>query len=298
MKKIIILIIALSVGFLNLVCAEEESVKVSKSETSKYSIEVAVTGIPANQQTLYIPIELDSMVVDLDKVALDDIAAQNILPVAASSKDKVGPGIGLLKLDDKGLPNSLKLKVFLKPVEGGKTDVHVGKVANEPALPVKGAMIRNDVTVVIESGHELNVKEVENEGKKRLELNEKQLTLNIQREEQKAETIFIPLLFDNKVMDIDESFGHAIIAPGVSMKTFSAGSLHGGGAGVEVVLSDVAEKDLSVNVDLIPKGTGSANIIAAYPQDGHTKLITGPVVQITPQTLDVALSDVVDVEKN
>jgi hypothetical protein len=297
MKKLILMLLVILISQ-NFNLAYGEDISVSSSKKDKYSIEVSISGIPENQQTLYIPIELDSEVVDLDKVALDGVTGQNILPVAASSKDKVGPGIGLLKLDDKGLPETLKLKVFLKPVKDGATDFTVGKVAEDNVLPVKGAMIRDDVTVNIEGLSEVTVTETEKEGKKRLQLEDRQLTLNIEREEQKEETIFIPLLFDSKVVDVDESFGHSIVGPGISVKSFSAGSLHGEGSGVELVLSGAAEKDLSVTVDIIPKGVGLSNFIAAYPQEGRTKLIKGPVVEITPSTLNVALSDTVEIEEN
>lgn len=289
MRKIISLLLSvLLCNFINPLFAEDVSVE--KSQTDKYTIEISISNIPDNQQTLYIPVDIDSSVLDFDKVALDGIASQNILPVAASSKDKVGPGIGLLKLDDKGLPSSLKLKVYLKPVADGTTSISLGKVADTDALPVKGAKIRNDVKAVVDGESIVEVTEKQSEDKKKLSLNKSQLALNITRQVHQAETIFIPLIFDRKVFDIDETFGHAILAPGISAKSFSSGSLNSGGPGIEIVLGEAAEKDFSVTLDLAPKGLGTSQIVLGYPQEGHTAIITGPVVEISPSQINVAVA--------
>ena len=259
------------------------------SANKEYSIGIKVNNIPQGQQSLYVPLDIDTMVFDLEKVALDDLSAQNILAVTATSMDKVGPGIGILKLDEKGLPSSIDLKVFLKPISGGgETTILLGKVADEAVLPVKGAKIRSDVKASIVTNSEIEITSSDYKGKKKLTLNNSALTVHIERGTQKAETIFIPLVFDKNIVDIDESFGHAVVGPGIAAKTFGSGSLHGGGAGVEVVLTETAEKDFDVNVDLVARKEGSIKITAAYPQDGHTALIAGPVVEINPSTVSIA----------
>lgn len=291
MKKLFCLILVILFGaFANGVLAENE-VEVAKTQTGEYSIDISVSNIPENQQTLYIPIDIDANILDLDKVALEGISSQNILPVAASSKDKVGPGVGLLKLDDKGFPSKLQLKVYLKPVTDGSTNISVSMVADLDALPVKGAKIREDVKVALKTNVQIEVSETEEaEGKKRLNINERQLTLSVDRQGQQAETIFVPFLYDKKVFDIDETFGHSIIAPGISVKSFGSSSLHQGGPGVEIVLSETAEEDFDIPIDLLPKGVGQGELTLAYPQEGHTAILTGPVVQISPTKLSVALA--------
>ena len=289
MKKVILLILLIvSVNFVSALAEDKtESPKVDVS-SSEYSLEITISDIPKDQQTLFIPIKIDTMVLDFDKVVLDDVAAQNILAVASSSMDKVGPGIGLIKFDEAGLPSSLKLKVLLKSVGDGQTSVSLLKVADEPALLSKGTVINDLILVKILGSDELNISEKIEKDKKKLVLSENKLTLDIKRPAQQEETIFVPLIFDRNIFDLDETFGHAIIAPGISAKTFSSGSLHEGGPGVEIVLSAEADKDFTVDVDLIPRKAGKAKIVAAFPQKGHTALVRGPVVNISPGILTVA----------
>lgn len=255
---------------------------------SKYSLDITVKDIPKNQQTLFIPIKIDTMVLDIDKVGLEGLSSQNILAVTSSSKEKVGPGIGLLKLDDFGLPEELTLKVLLKEVGAGQTDISLSKVADEPVLLSKGAILDEQISVSISSNNEIEVSEKLEKGKKKLLLNEYKLTLNVQRPVQREETIFIPLIFDNSIIDLDETFGHAIVGPGIAAKSFSSGSLHEGGPGVEIQLSDVAEKDFTIDVDLVPRKSGQSKLSYATPQRGHTALVRGPIVNIYPTTISVA----------
>ena len=120
-------------------------------------------------------------------------------------------------------------------------------------------------------------------------MNPNKITLEIQRLVQKGETIFIPILFNNKIFDVDETFGHAIIGPGISAKSFSSYSLgeEAGGPGVEIVLTDVAEKDFTIDVDLVSKGIGKSKLSLALPQTTHTAIVTGPTVDIFPTTISV-----------
>lgn len=279
-------IVSLAIISLGLFFACEVIAKESLDKKEKdHVINLVVKDIPQNQQTLYIPLNIDVKVFDVDKVSLEGLSSQNILAVASTSKDKVGPGVGILKLDNKGLPSSLELKVFLKPVGSGKTDVTLNKVADEPALLARGAKIKADVKVSVESGSEIQVQEEEKEGKKKLRLSTPKLTLNIERQNTRPETIFIPIIFDKTVLDLDETFGHAIVAPGIALKSFSSGSLHEGGPGVEIVLSEASEKNFKIDVDLIAKGQGTSKVVAAYPQEGHTAVVKGPVVEINPSTI-------------
>lgn len=266
----------------------EETPKVKQKESSPYSIEVNVSGIPKGHRTLFIPIMIDAMILDFDKVALEGLQEQNILAVASTSKDKVGTGIGLLKLDENDIPGSLKLKVLLKRVGYGQTDVSLLKVAPEPALLTMGAVINDEVVVSVASDEEVEITEKLENNKKRLVLSQNKLTIDIKRQTQKEETIFIPISFNKEFVDLDETFGHAIFGPGVAAKSFSSASLHEGGPGVEIVLNDVADKDFTVDVDLIPKKTGKTKLTLAYPQRGHTALVTGPVVEITPKAINVS----------
>ena len=254
----------------------------------QYSVDITVKDIPQGQQTLFIPIQIDTMVLDFDKVALEGLAMKNILAVASSSKDKVGPGVGLIKLDESGLPDTITLKAILKPVAQGQTSVSVTKVANEPALPSKGLVINNGVTVSIKTPVDLQVTEKVEGTKKRLLLNEHKLTLDIQRQSQKEETIFIPVIFNKSVVDIDETFGHTIISQGVSMKSFNSGGLNEDGAGVELILSADAPKDFTVDLDLVAKKAGVSKLSIAFPQTGHSAIVSGPSVDIVPQTITVA----------
>ena len=286
MKKSVVVLLFL-VLFSNRAMSEDKSPTID-TKNSKYSIELNVTNIPKDRQTLFIPIQIDSMVLDLDKVSLEGLSALNILAVASTSKDKAGPGIGLLKLDDKGLPSKLSLKVFLKPVGNGQTDISLLKVADEPVLLAKGAQINKDVTVSISGTSDIGVTETVKDSKKKLEITNSKLTLNIQRQAQKTETIFIPIVFDKVVFDLDESFGHAIIAPGIAAKTFSSSSLSESGAGVEVILSETADKDFTLDLDLIPKKKGTSKISLALPQNGRTAIVKGPVVEIIPSNISVA----------
>lgn len=285
MKKSIVVLL-LIILFSNTALAEDKPIIDTKS--SKYFIEVKVTNIPKDRQTLFIPIQIDTMVLDFDKVALEGLSALNILAVASGSKDKAGPGVGLLKLDDRGLPAKLSLKVFLKPVSDGNTDISLFKVADEPVVLSKGAEFNKEVTVQVEAPNEITVNEATIEGKKKLQISENKLTLHIQRPAQKTETIFIPIVFDKTVLDLDESFGHAIISPGIAAKTFSSSSLSESGAGVEVILSEAALKDFTLDLDLIPKKQGTSKISLALPQNGRTAVVRGPVVEITPSNISVA----------
>ena len=300
MKKLLIMLI---VGILCLqsllVQAETKTIKAVKKEVTKqdlktptapqYSLELTIKDIPKGQQTLFIPIKLDTMIVDIDKVSLDGLTAANILAVASTSKDKDGTGIGLIKFDDNGLPETLKLNVSLTSVGNGISDVSLLMVADELALPSKGLVINNDVMINVKTKNEVGVTEKLEKGKKRLVLDQNKITLEIQRPAQKEETIFIPILFDNKIVEVDETFGHAIIAPGISAKSFSSSSLgeEAGGPGVEIVLSDVAEKDFTIDVDLLPKGLGKSKLSLALPQTSHTAIITGPKVDFFPTTISV-----------
>ena len=285
MKNLLSLLLVLVLfNSLNISFAKEK-VDVKKSE---YSIQVTIKDIPSGQQTLFVPIKIDSMILDFDKVALEDLSSQNILAVASSSKDKVGTGIGLLKLDTKGLPESLTFKVYLKPTGVGKTNISPVKIADEPTLLSKGAVLFDLTTVNIASKNEIEVFEKEEKSQKRLTLSEPKLTLNIQRPAQKEETIFIPIIFDKSVIDLDETFGHAVVGPGIAAKSFSSGSLHEGGPGVEIRLSEAAEKDFLIDVDLVPRKIGKSVFNCAIPQSGHTALVRGPVVNINPNIINVA----------
>ncbi len=256
----------------------------------QYTVDILVKDIPKGQQTLFIPIKIDTMILDFDKVALEGLSTQNILAVASNSKDKVGTGIGLIKLDDSGLPETLNLKAILKPVGEGQTSVVLTKVAEVPALPSKGLILNEGVKVLIDSPVDIEVTEKIEGSKKKLLMNQKKVTLNIQRDVQKEEAIFIPLIYDKTVADIDETFGHTVIAQGVSMKTYGAGSLNENGPGLELLLSADSEKDFTVNLDLLPKKAGLFKFSTAFPQAGHSPIVRGPVVDITPKTLTVASS--------
>lgn len=286
MKKLIILIL-----FCNLILSQVHSKESKPNQESKqkdYSIEVTVKDIPQGQQTLFIPIKIDTMILDFDKVAIEDLSAQNILAVASNSKDKVGPGIGLIKLDENGLPNALTLRAILKPVGQGETSISLAKVAEEPALPSKGAVINTEVSVNIKSNNEIDVTEKTEKNKKRLSLSESKLTLNVHRSSPKEESIFVPIIIENNVLDLDETFGHAVVAPGIAAKSFSSGSLHEGGTGIEILLTEVAPLDFEVDIDLIPKKSGKTNISVAFPQKGHTAIVRGPNVEINPTVISVA----------
>ena len=297
MKKIIFLVLlALITGAL-IVSAEDtdKKSKVSiKKTSSKYSLEVIVDNIPQGQQTLFIPIKIDTKILDFDKVVLEDVSAQNILAVASTSKDKVGTGIGLLKFDDKGLPPSLTLKVLLKPVGDGQTEVSLVKVAEEPALLARGTVINNDISVsFVDNKDEIEVAEKVEKGKKKLLLSSNKFSINVKRTAQVEETIFIPVIYDKSTMDLDETFGHSVVAQGISVKTFGSGSLHEGGPGVEIILSPDAQKDFTVDVDLVPRAPGKAKLSFAIPQKGHTAVVRGPNVNINPQLITVAKADIV-----
>ena len=294
MKRILIVICLCVMGSFSCVYAESGSSKSDvKSTDSQYSVEVTIKDIPKGQQTLFIPIMIDTMILDFDKVALEGLSTQNILAVASSSKDKVGPGIGLLKFDEVGLPETLTVRAYLKPVGQGQTSVSLLKVANEPALPSKGAVINDEVTVSLKTGNEVEVTEKLESGKKKLVLSENKLTFLVQRTSQKEESIFIPIIFDRSVADIDETFGHAIIGPGIAAKSFSSGSLHEGGPGVEILLTEVADKDFNIDVDLVARKPGVVKFIPAFPQKGHTAIVAGPVVNISPTSISVVSSNVV-----
>ena len=294
MKKYFVLIILFLSLYISPAFSEEITDKSDKEDKSTvsvkandYYIEVIVSDIPQDQQTLFIPIKIDTMVLDFNKVVLEGIATQNILAVASTSKDKVGPGIGLIKFDEKGLPKDLTLKVLLKPVSDGVTPVSLLKVADEPALLSKGAVINDEIKASIDA-NEVEITEKIEKEKKKLTLSQSKVVLDVTRPEQKEETIFIPFVFDKSVVDLDETFGHAIIGPGISAKSFSSGSLHEGGPGVEIILTQDAQKDFSVDVDLIPKKAGTAKLVIAFPQKGHTSIVQGPQVTINPTLISVA----------
>ncbi len=268
---------------------EKQNLKASTSpKTPQYSLEITIKDIPMGQQTLFIPIKLDTMVVDLDKVSLEGLATANILAVASTSMDMAGTGIGLIKFDDNGLPETLKLNISLTSVGVGTSEVSLVMVADESALPSRGLTINNDVKVNVKTNSEIQVVEKIEKGKKKLVLDQSKITLEIQRPSQKQETIFIPILFNNKVVDVDETFGHAIISPGISAKAYGSSSLNNeGGAGIEIVLTDVAEKDFTIDIDLLPKGVGASKLTFALPQTSHTAIISGPTVDIFPTTISV-----------
>lgn len=254
----------------------------------QYTLDVIVKDIPKGQQTLFIPVKIDTMILDFDKVALEGLSAQNILAVASNSKDKVGTGIGLIKLDDTGLPETLTIKAILKPVGEGQTSVSVTKVSEGPSLPSKGLIVNQDVKVSIDTPADIEVTEKIEGNKKRLSLSQKKLTLNIQRQSQKDETLFIPVIYTKSIVDIDETFGHTIVSPGVSIKSFNGGALNDDGAGVEMVISADAPKDFTIDLDLVAKKAGISKISIGYPQIGHTAIVNGPTVDIVPQVLTVA----------
>lgn len=292
-KIIVILLLYFFLGSNISLLAEDKETKSNISvDVKKYSIDVIVKNIPQDQQTLFIPIKIDTMILDFDKVSLDGLSSQNILAVTSSSKDKVGTGIGLLKLDDKGLPESINLKVYLKPIGDGQTAINLVKVAKGPALPIKGALLYEEVSASISTGNEIEITEKTENNKKKLALNSSKLIIDVKRPSQKEESIFIPVIFDKSIVDLDETFGHAIIAPGIAAKSYSSASLHEGGSGVEILLSDVADKDFTIDVDLIPRKIGKSKIELAYPQKGHTAIVTGPSVDISPATLSVSRSTV------
>lgn len=305
MKKILIILIALFLG-LQVIPAISETKTLNKAKNNKneiekqnlkssaptkapeYSLEITIKDIPKGQQTLFVPIKLDTMVVDVDKVSLEGLATGNILAVASNSMDKAGTGIGLIKFDDNGLPETLKLNISLSSVGNGTSDVSLVMVADESALPSRGLTINNDVKVNVKTNSEIQVIEKLEKGKKRLILDQNKITLEVQRPLQKQETIFIPILFNNKIVDVDETFGHAIVAPGISAKAYGSSSLNNeGGAGIEIVLTDVAEKDFTIDVDLLPKGVGASKLTFALPQTSHTAIISGPTVDIFPTTISV-----------
>lgn len=256
----------------------------------QYSINVTIKDIPKGEQTLFIPIMIDTMVFDFDKVALEGLATQNILAVASTSKDKVGTGIGLLKLDENGLPDTLTLKVLLKPQgEAGQTAISLLMMAPEAesVLPSRGAQLDPDIQVSLDLDSEITVNEKTENNKRKLILNKSRLTLSIQRSAQKEETIYIPIVLDKNIVDLDETFGHSIVAPGIAVKSISANSLQEGGPGVEILLTEAADKDFSVDIDLVPRKAGASQFIAGFPQKGKTPLIRGPIVEINPSVISV-----------
>ena len=282
MKKLVfymmIFILTVNVAF------AKDSNKISKNQQK---VELIVKNIPKGQRSLFIPIEIDSNVADIDKVELGDLASSNVLAVPSNSKGMSGPGVGLLKFDDQGLPATLKLNLLLTSVSNGMSDVSLFKVIDAPALPSKGLQIHKDVTVNV-IGDEIEVTEKLVKDKKRLALNQHKATLEITRSARKAEKIFIPIVFDNKVVDVDETFGHTIWAPGISFKTYSSNTItHDAGSAIEIVLTEAAEKDFSVDIDLLPKGVGKTNLAFALPQSSHTGLVLGPTVEFYPTTVSV-----------
>ncbi|MBI3591300.1 MAG: hypothetical protein HY094_08005 [Candidatus Melainabacteria bacterium] len=293
MKKLIILgVLLANLGFLSALAGDKPAKpKIDIHPTEGYSLQISINDIPKNQQTLFIPIKIDTMVLDFDQVVLEGLSTQNILAVVSSSKDKVGPGIGLLKFDENGLPPSLSLKVLLKRTGDGQTSVSLLKVADEPALLSKGAVLSDGVTVSIKENPELEITEKVEKNRPRLFITENKITLDVKRTGQKEETVFIPLIFDQSLVDLDETFGYAIIGPGISAKAFSSSSLHEGGPGVEILLSSEADKDFSIDVDLIPKKVGKAKLAVAFPLKGHIAIVKGPIVDINPTVISVASTE-------
>ena len=255
----------------------------------QYSVDLVVNNIPPGQQTLFIPLSIDTMVLDMDKAELETLSSKNILAVTSNSKDKAGPGIGLIKFDNDGLPSTLEFKVFLKPVGEGKTSISLTKVSEESTtLPAKGIQLSNDINVDLKTKDEVIVTEEIVKGKKKLSLSKSNLIIEVKRPSAREETIFIPIISTSKnIVDLDETFGHAVVAPGISVKSFSSVSLEGYGSGVEIVLSQEAEKDFSINIDLSAKNSGKAKFFAALPQKTRTAIISGPTVSINPQDITV-----------
>ncbi len=301
MKKIVFMLLCTLLFIPGVVFAVEkagdlQNKKPISAPSQQYSIELTVKGIPKEQQTLFIPIAIDTMVLDFESVGLEGLSTQNILAVTSNSMDMVGPGVGLLKLDDNGLPEALNLKVTLKPIGQGQSSISLLKITDEPALLSKGTIINNEVKVTatpFNEASEIEVVEKLENGKKKLVSSQKKLTLNIQRQSQKEESIFIPIIFNKNVIDLDETFGHNVLAPGISAKSFSCASLHEGGPGIEVVLTDQAEKDFSVDLDIYPRRPGKTKIAHALAQIGHTAVISGPTVDINPKVITVGSNPIV-----
>ena len=288
MKNLVVLIIiSYLCSGLSAMAEEKQQKPTVKVSSSQYSVDVTIKDIPKGQQTLFIPIQIDTMILDLDKVALEGLSTQNILAVASSSKDKAGPGVGLIKFDEEGLPSTLSLKVLLKPVGEGQTTVSLLMVTDEPALPSKGLLINDQVKVNFSTGNEVEITEKLAGTKKKLVINQNKLTLHVQRAAQKEETLFIPVVYDKSLVDLDETFGHAIVAPGIAAKSFSSASLQEGGPGVEVLLTEVADKDFDIDIDLLPRKVGKTKLSLALPQKGHTAIVSGPIVDINPATISV-----------
>lgn len=285
MKKTILSLIAIfSLAFLPALA--KDSVKISQKKAKNF-IQVSVTNIPPGEQSLFIPVELDSKVVELGSVNLADLSKHNIIAVSSDSKGKAGSGIGILKLDKSGLPETLEFKVFLKEISTGKSPISLRKVSDEEnVLPAKGTQFNKKIQAKLESNEPIEV--THKEGSKRLKLTKSSYTVNISRTNAGEETVFIPVIFDKNVVDLEESFGHAIVGPGISAKTYSANSLHKGGAGVEVLISEVAEKDFTLNVSFSPKKLGTSIVKVGFPQKTRTTLVKGPVVQFKPSTVSVA----------
>ena len=83
-KFSLIFVISLLLLGISTTYAEEGSKKqkISVNQTQKqFSLEITITDIPKNQQTLFVPIKIDSKVLDFDKVALEGLSTQNILAV-------------------------------------------------------------------------------------------------------------------------------------------------------------------------------------------------------------------------
>ena len=289
MKRFLISLLVISLMLFNSAYAEDKKLDKNPAvKTAGYTVEVTVKDIPKGQQTLFIPIKLDNSIVDVDMVSINDLAASNILAISSDSKGMSGSGIGLVKFDDNGLPETLMLNVSLNPVSTGTSEIEVFMLLDEPALPAKGLTINKDVKVNLKSNDEIEVAEKLVKGKKKLQINQNKITFEVHRQNQKEETIFIPVVFDKSIVDLDESFGHAILGQGIAAKTYSAFSLNNeGGSGVEIVLSPDAEKDFTVDIDLTPKGVGKAKILFALPQSSKTAIVKGPTVEFNPAVISV-----------
>ena len=290
MKKYLVgLLICTLMPIYSVCSAENKNLgKVAVVKPTGYTVELTVKDIPKGQQTLFIPIKLDNSIVDVDMVSVNDLAASNILAVSSDSKGMSGAGIGLIKFDNDGLPTTLMLNVSLSAVSSGTSEIGVYMLLDEqPALAAKGLTINNGVKANLKDVVPLEVVEILDKGKKRLKINHNKITIDVHRENQKEETIFIPIVFDSTV-DLDESFGHAILGQGIAAKTYSASSLNNeGGPGVELVLSPSAVKDFTVDVDLVPKGVGKAKLFLSVPQNSKTAIVKGPIVEFSPAVVSV-----------
>lgn len=290
MKRPIILSLVLLLALVAIPgLAEEKKEKIKTKKVDEKTIEVNITNIPDGHISLFVPLMIDTSVVDLSSVVLGDLSDKEILGVVANSMSKSTPGVGLVILKQgESLPKELKFRVNLKKIGNGTSDIALEEITSEPALLTKGVSFRNDLAVSTGEGSSVEVSQVEKNGKKKLKISNSKLQINVKRPAQVADTFFVPILVDEKIVDLDETFGHSIIAPGITAKTFGSGSLHNGGSGVEVVLTEEADKDFSFEIDLRAKGVGNTEILAAKPQKAQVALVRGAIVEINPSMVTVA----------